>query len=115
MSMPPTLWPLATSAAIVAVLTGCGDRCAHSETMVWIPKDRAATVTQATCGGGCFMDTPLPYDGGVRTYYFVEKDSSGESCQLVVSFNDGSPDFVQNVPQDSGGCLLPQPIYVPDK
>lgn len=100
---------------IAGALTGCDDRCAHSETIVWIPKDRAATVTLATCGGGCGLDTPLPYDGGVRTYHFIERDSSGESCQLLIQFDDGSPGFVKNVPEDSDGCLPPQPIYVPEK
>jgi hypothetical protein len=108
-------WKVGASVAVVATLTGCDDGCAHSETIVWIPKDRAPTVALATAIGGCGLDTPLPYDGGIRTYYFVEKNSSGEKCQVIVQFNDGSPKFETYVPIDSNGCLLPQPIHVPEK
>jgi hypothetical protein len=107
---------LACSATVMA-FSGCvtGGSCVGSETIVWIPKDRAPSVTLATARGSCGARPPWPYDGGVAYYYFIGKMDGAAKCEALVQFNDGSPEYRTDVPMDSDGCLLPQPIYVPEK
>jgi hypothetical protein len=96
-----------------ANLSACGDSgCPHSMTILWIPEGRASSVSDVTATDGCAVEQVTDCDGGCA-YYYIRKLGDGH-CQVTVDFNDGSAAFSTNASMDPNGCLLPQPIYVPE-
>ena len=92
---------------------GCGDGCPHSMTILWVPEDRLATVSSVVATDGCGVEYGTDCDGGCA-YFYIRKLGNGD-CHVTVTFNDGSPSFKADGAMDPNGCLLPQPIYVPEK
>lgn len=99
--------------AALLTLFSCSNDCTHSMTILWIPEDRVASVISVVASDGCGVDDSSDHDAGY-TYHYIWKTGDGH-CHVTVEFNDGSPAFKVDAAMDPNGCLLPQPIHVPEK
>ena len=105
---PAIVWLLA-----LALPSCASDACPHSMTILWVPEDRLATVSSVVATDGCGVEYGTDCDGGCA-FFYIRKVDAGH-CHVTVEFNDGSPAFKADGAMDPNGCLLPQPIYVPEK